>query len=67
MANNVNDKVQDKAQEAANTMDDYHTRHPRRMLGGALVAGAALGAGLMAAKKSRDKNALQKFMDQIGH
>ena len=62
----ANNKVQDKAQEAANNVEDYHARHPRRVLGGALIAGAALGAGLMAAKKNHDKNGLQKFIDQIG-
>lgn len=59
--------VNNKAQQADENMDKYHSRHPRRMLGGALLAGTALGAGLMAAKKNRDKNALQKFMDQINH
>jgi hypothetical protein len=29
------------------------------------LVGTALGASMMAAKKNHDKNALQKFMDQI--
>lgn len=45
----------------------YARRHPRRMWSGMFLAGTAIGAGLMAAKKSHDKNGLQKFLDQIGH
>jgi len=43
----------------------YSQRHPRRMMGGAMLLGTALGATLMAAKKNRDKNAVQKFLDQL--
>jgi hypothetical protein len=43
----------------------YAKRHPRRMWSGAFLVGTALGASMMAAKKNHDKNALQKFMDQI--
>jgi hypothetical protein len=46
-------------------MDSYAKKHPRRMWSGAFIAGTALGAGLMAAKKNQDKNALQRFMDQL--
>jgi hypothetical protein len=60
MANN-------KAQNAGEDMSNYAARHPRRMWSGAFLMGTALGASLMAARKNHDKNALQKFMDQIGH
>jgi hypothetical protein len=58
------------AQTKADKTDDmgnYAAKHPRRMYSGMLVLGTALGAGLMAAKKNRDKNALQKFIDNLGH
>jgi hypothetical protein len=57
----------DKADDATQHMNNYASRHPRRIWSGALLVGTALGASLMAAKKNRDKNALQKFVDQIGH
>jgi len=44
----------------------YAAKHPRRMYSGMFLVGTAVGASLMAAKKSRERNALQKFMDQIG-
>ena len=56
-----------KAEETAQNMSDYATRHPRRMWSGAFLVGTALGATLMAAKKSHDKNAVQKFLDSLGH
>jgi hypothetical protein len=46
-------------------MNSYARKHPRRMYSGMFIMGTALGASLMAAKKSRDRNALQKLMDQI--
>jgi hypothetical protein len=58
------------AQTKADKTDDmgnYAAKHPRRMYSGMLALGTALGAGLMAAKKNRDKNALQKFIDNLGH
>lgn len=45
----------------------YAKRHPRRMYSGLFLMGTALGASMMAAKKNRDRNVLQKFMDQINH
>lgn len=56
-----------KAKDTTNHLSDYATKHPRRMYSSMFIVGTALGAGMMAAKKNRDKNALQKFMDQIGH
>jgi hypothetical protein len=40
-------------------------RHPLRTMGGAMMMGAGLGAGIMAAKNHRNKTPLQKFMDRI--
>lgn len=54
-----------KTDKAAEDMNNYAAKHPRRMYTGMFALGTALGASVMAAKKSRDKNALQKFMDQI--
>ena len=54
-----------KAKDATNHLGDYAAKHPRRMYSGMFVVGTALGASMMAAKKNRDKNALQKFMDQF--
>lgn len=54
-----------KADKAIQEVNGYAARHPRRMYGSMLMLGTALGAGLMAAKKNHDKNALQKLMDQI--
>jgi hypothetical protein len=56
-----------KADQTAQDMGNYASKHPRRMYGGMLMLGTAIGATMMAAKKNRDKNALQKFMDQISH
>jgi hypothetical protein len=55
-----------KADKAAEDLGNYAAKHPRRMYSGMFIVGTALGASMMAAKKNRDKNALQKFMDQIG-
>lgn len=55
-----------KADKAADEMGNYATKHPRRMYSGLFLMGTAVGASLMAAKKSRDRSALQKLMDQIG-
>jgi hypothetical protein len=46
-------------------MDTYAKKHPRRMYSGLFLVGTALGASMMAAKKNRDRSALQKLMDQI--
>jgi hypothetical protein len=46
-------------------MGKYTQKHPRRMAGGMFLVGTAIGASLMAAKKNRDRNVVQKFMDQI--
>lgn len=56
----------DKMNKAADETSNYAARHPRRMYGSFLALGTVLGASMMAAKKNHDKNALQKFMDQIG-
>jgi hypothetical protein len=56
-----------KAEEKAEEMNNYAAKHPRRMYSSLFMLGTAIGAGLMAAKKNHDKNALQKFIDQIGH
>jgi hypothetical protein len=45
----------------------YTQKHPRRVGVGYMLMGAALGASLMAARKSRDKNVIEKFIDQISH
>jgi hypothetical protein len=45
--------------------DNYARKHPRRMYSGLFLVGTALGASMMAAKKNRDRSALQKLMDQI--
>lgn len=42
-----------------------YARHPRRTAGSAFLIGTALGASVMAVKKSHEKNALQKLIDQI--
>jgi hypothetical protein len=55
-----------KTDKAADNMSDYATRHLRRMYSGLFALGTALGAGMMAAKKNHDKNALQRFIDNIG-
>jgi hypothetical protein len=57
------------ADNKANNQDmgTYARRHPRRMYSGMFIVGTALGASMMAAKKNRDRNVLQKFMDQINH
>jgi hypothetical protein len=47
-------------------MGKYAQKHPRRMASGMFLVGTAIGASLMAAKKNRDRNVVQKFMDQIG-
>ncbi|MBX4190642.1 hypothetical protein KW794_00990 [Candidatus Saccharibacteria bacterium] len=56
------------AQNKTNSDDlgSYAAKHPRRMYSGLFLVGTALGASLMAARKNHDKNALQKFMDQLG-
>lgn len=54
-----------KLKDGAQDLGDYATRHPRRMATGMFALGTAIGAGMMAAKKNNDKNALQKFMDQL--
>jgi hypothetical protein len=58
-----------KANNETNSSDmgGYARKHPRRMYSGMFLVGTALGASLMAAKKNRDRNVLQKFMDQINH
>jgi hypothetical protein len=56
----------DKTDKAADELSDYSARHPRRMWSGMFLVGTALGASLMAAKKNRDRSAVQKFLDQIG-
>lgn len=58
--------AQTKTDKAADEMSDYASRHPRRMWSGAFLAGTAIGAGLMAAKKNHDKNALHRFIDNLG-
>jgi hypothetical protein len=40
--------------------------HPRRIVGAAFMAGALLGAGAMANKKSHEKNLFEKLFDQLG-
>lgn len=47
-------------------MGNYASRHPRRMASGMFFIGTALGASIMAAKKNREKNTIQRFIDQIG-
>jgi len=44
-----------------------YARHPRRTAGGAFIIGSMIGASLMAAKKMRQKTAMQKFMDRMNH
>lgn len=56
-----------KARDAAQNMGNYASRHPRRMASGMFLIGTAIGASLMATKKNRDRNAVQKFLDQISH
>lgn len=57
------------AQSRENNEDTgtYARRHPRRIYSGMFLVGTALGAGMMAAKKNRDRSTLQKLMDQIVH
>jgi hypothetical protein len=57
----------DKAEDAKENLNNYASRHPRRMWSSMFLMGTALGATIMAAKKNHDKNAFQRFMDQIGH
>lgn len=40
-------------------------RHPLRTMGGSLMAGAAIGAGMMAAKHQREKSPMQKLIDRM--
>lgn len=58
--------AKDKAGSTGEHLNNYAVRHPRRMYGTMFMVGTAIGASLMAAKKNHDKNALQKFLDQIG-
>jgi hypothetical protein len=55
-----------QSKENSEDMGTYARRHPRRMYSGMFLVGTALGAGMMAAKKNRDRNTLQKLMNQIG-
>jgi hypothetical protein len=57
--------AQSKPDKAADDVSSYAARHPRRMYSTMLMVGTALGASVMAAKKNHDKNALQKFIDNI--
>jgi uncharacterized membrane-anchored protein YhcB (DUF1043 family) len=43
-----------------------YARHPRRTAGSALLIGTAIGASIMAMKKNREKNSVQKLMDKLG-
>lgn len=61
MANNSNGD-----ENTAEYLSGYARRHPRRMYGSMFLVGTALGASMMAAKKNHDKNAVQKFLDQLG-
>jgi hypothetical protein len=47
-------------------MNNYARKHPRRMYSGMFLVGTAIGASLMAAKKNHYKNAVQKFLENIG-
>jgi len=40
--------------------------HPRRIVGAAFVAGTLFGASAIAAKKSHEKNFVEKWLDQLG-
>lgn len=42
-----------------------YARHPRRTAMGAFIIGSAIGASMMAAKKQREKNPIQKFMERM--
>jgi hypothetical protein len=57
----ANNKTEDRGADLRN----YASRHPKRMNGGAMLVGTALGAGLMAAKQMRAKTPVQKFMDRL--
>jgi hypothetical protein len=40
-------------------------RHPLRTMAGAMMVGASLGSGMMAAKNHRYKTPMQKFFDRM--
>jgi hypothetical protein len=40
-------------------------RHPLRTMGAAFLVGSTMGAGMMAAKKRREKTPVQKLLDRL--
>jgi hypothetical protein len=52
---------------AINQSDDIgrFARHPLRTMGAAFLVGSTMGAGMMAAKKHREKTPAQKFLDRL--
>jgi hypothetical protein len=40
-------------------------RHPLRTMAGAMMVGASLGSGMMAAKNHRNKTPMQKLFDRM--
>lgn len=60
---NIKDKAQAKAGDAAMGANAYVSRHPHRMWTGAFLVG--LGTGVIASRMRKEKTGFQKFMDQI--
>jgi hypothetical protein len=58
------DEIKDNMSDQADSANSYATRHPRRMWTSAFLIG--VGAGMMAATKSKKKSSFQKFLDQFG-
>jgi hypothetical protein len=54
------------ANNSENSDGGKFARHPLRTMGGSLILGAGIGAGMMAAKHQQNKSALQKIINHLG-
>lgn len=65
MANAKDNNAEAMSNEKSSDIGRF-ARHPLRTMGGSMLAGMSVGAGMMAAKHKRARSPMQRIMNRMG-